>query len=130
MEEYKFREIQPISFLIGIAVFCTISVIGAVVYSFLLLKDEVDITNADIVINVILAFASVAAGGVAGFLNKTKGIIIGLTVAGFDILLLLIISLFFRDNTPIFSLNNTVRFFLMLVPSLIGSILGVNIRKY
>ena len=130
MEEYKFREIQPISFLIGIAVFCTISVIGAVVYSLLLLKDEVDITNADIVINVILAFASVAAGGVAGFLNKTKGIIIGLTVAGFDILLLLIISLFFRDNTPIFSLNNTVRFFLMLVPSLIGSILGVNIRKY
>ena len=130
MEKYKFKEIRLVPVIIGALVFIAISVTGAFAYSLLLLKDEVDISDSMIVINVILAVASLSAGGVAGYVNKTKGILVGLITAGLNILLLLIISLFFRDNTPIFSVNNTVRFILMLIPSVIGSILGVNIRKY
>ena len=130
MEEYKFKEIRLLPIIIGVSAFLTITVIGAFIYSLLLIKDDVDISGATVVVNVILALASVIAGGVAGFLNRTKGIITGLIVFGFDVLLLLIISLFFRDNLPLFSLNNTVRFFLILIPTIVGSILGVNLRKY
>ncbi len=130
MGKYKFKEIRLLPVIVGALVFIVISAIGAFAYSLFLLKDEVNISDSVIVINVILAVASLSAGGVGGYINKTKGIFVGLITAGLNLLLLLLISLFFRDDTPIFSVNNTVRFLLMLIPSLIGSILGVNMRKY
>jgi len=117
------------SVLIGIAAFVIVSILGAVIYSVMLLQDNVSNESINNIVTIIYAIGSVISGIVSGAINKCKGIQIGALNGIIQILLILLLSIILREKTPIFTTENLIRFITILLSSAIGGIIGVNFKR-
>ena len=123
--------IKPKFVIWGVAVFCVIALLGAVIYSVLLLKDNTSDSSIADITTVILGLSAVISGATSGLLNKNKGIQIGFINGIIQVFIILFFSLLFREKNPMFSAENWVKFAVILLCSAVGGIIGVNVkRKY
>ncbi len=124
---------QPIfkkkSIITGIIVFISILIICSLVYSIMLLKDNVSDASTQNGAIIILGISSIASGIAAGMVNKIKGIQTGTICAILQVVLLMLISILFREKTPFFCVENWIKFAIIIIFNAIGGIIGVNVKK-
>lgn len=115
------------SILFGNVGFISFVFISLLVFSFILMKNNIN--NITVVINVIIVIASFISGIIGGFVNKCNGIMIAVILSLCQILMLIFMGIISNEITSIFSGENLIKVLFILSGNVLGCFIGVNIKK-
>lgn len=130
MSSNKFKaNIKVKTVIWSLIVFFTLILGGICIYGAILLQDSISDKSVVTVIHVIISISAFISGLFAGIINKNKGIYIGSINSLIQIFMLIIIGMIINGTSGIFDTVNIIKMLLIFIFNIMGSIIGVNIKK-
>ena len=116
-----------ISVLIGLAIGAGVTLVTLALFSYIYTKLDLGDNSARVLPMISIAISSFLSGLVSAKIYNQKGLILGLITGVTFFIILTAISLL--GSTDDFTSATGLKFVLSLIPSAIGGVVGVNIRK-